>query len=387
MAATPGTVRVAKELLAAGLFWQPAPTPAVAAREARIVAARDELQADLFCVRRRGIPQFGLGQKAAGHRPGMRAAAACLANAVAESSWLGVFATDSRWLLVTVRKGAIMPDGDLLFDSEAEAKERFEQELTVGGWDALFAPSAWQFAGARGEPVGQLTRASADARLQAVARQPAKRLAALAVILAAVAGGWGLVAPRPAAVPMAVPDVPVAPPPPPPPWQDKPKAGALIRACQTSIESARTVPGYEVETATCGAAGSTVVYRRRWGSLSWLPSGGAVTSPDRLSLNAALSGSLGRQPADVRPWPAETLRRRIWGVAQDYLLDSELAEAPARPPAAGQGPTFREVTVTLASSLPPAVLSGILEGIPAFVADEVSWQAMRWKVKGKAYVR
>jgi len=136
-------IRIGKENFAAGLFWQPAPTVMMAAREARIVAAKAELAADLFCVRKRGVPQFGLGQRKVGHKAGMRAIAPVLASAILESSWIGVFPANPGWLYVMVRRGAVMPDGDVLFTTEQEARQRLRSEMSIGDWDVIFAPAHW----------------------------------------------------------------------------------------------------------------------------------------------------------------------------------------------------------------------------------------------------
>ncbi len=393
MPSSAGTVRIGKERLAAGLFWQPAPTAAMAAREARIVAARAELGADLLCVRRSGTPQFGLGQKRVGHRVGMRAAAASLANAVEERSWVGVFQAGEAWLYVVVRKDTVMPDGDLLFASEAEASKRLQDELVDGGWDAVFAPAEWQIPGARCDVAAELIRTGGDARLRPVARLPSMPLMVGLGLASVSLAGWNLLAPSANPPPAAVPEVPVAPPPPAPPWQGKPQTAGLMRNCQLSIEQTRTIPGYDLETASCGADGGLAVYRRHWGTLSWLSDTGRATSPDRLSVSLPRSQAVQPRDLDEQPWTAERLRRRVWGAAQDYLFDSELSEVPAAATAPGRpagepvAPMFRELKLSVSTKLPPTILAGVLGPIPALVVEEVVWQGNSWKVKGKAYVR
>lgn len=388
MVQTAGTIRIGKEVLAAGLFWQPAASAALAVREARIVAAKAELAADVFCVRRQGVVQFGLGQRNVGHRPAMRAVAPVLATAVEAPSWAGVFRVDEGWLTVLVRKGAVMPDGDLLLATEGEARERLLSELASGGWNAVFAPADWQIAGARWETLGALVRPGTDARLRLVAGNPRAAVLWIGGVAAAGLALWTLMSPSAPPAP-PVPNVPLAPPPAPPPWEGQWQVTALIKACETAIEATDTIPGYELEAVSCGAAGVTARYRRRWGSLAWLPGKSSVSSPDHAVVTAGLSGKVGRRSGEERPWAADKLRRTIWGAAQTYLLDSELKDGPVPPPAdraADQPPPFRSVTVSLGGKLPPAALASLLAQIPTFVVEEVSWEAMTWRVKGKAYV-
>ena len=190
MERTSGTIRIGKEKFAAGLFWQPAPTPMMAAREARIVAAKAELAADLFCVRKRGVPQFGLGQRKGGHRAGMRAIAPSLASNIPESNWVGVFPAGQVWLYVMVRKGAIMPDGDVLFTSEREARERLRGEMSIGEWDVVFAPSHWQLDESRSDDLIDLISRQSDARLKSVVRRSSTFLIFFCSFVGAVAVMW-----------------------------------------------------------------------------------------------------------------------------------------------------------------------------------------------------
>lgn len=384
-----GVVRVGKERLAAGLFWQPAPTAALAVREARIVAAKAELATDLFCVRRRGVPQFGLAQRKVGHRPGMRAIAAILANSIDAMSWLGAFRVEAGWLIVMVRKGAVMPDGDLVVEDENDGRQRLLDELASDDWAAVFAPAEWQIAGSRSEDLANLVSLSTDARLRPVIHNPATTLLWIGGTAAAGIVLWSLMVPSSPPAP-AVPIVPVAPPPPPPPWHGQPNALSLIRACQRAIESTATIAGYEVEGVSCGSGGTTVRYHRRWGRLSWLPEGSLVTSPDRATIAEPLPVRVDERTGEERPWPANLLRRVIWGAAQTYQLDSEINEppSPGLPGRESRQPAdFRAITIAIGSALPPSAIGRILGTIPTLVVEEVSWQPLAWRVKGKVYVR
>lgn len=385
------TIRIGKESFAAGLFWQTAPTVGLAIREARIVAGKVELAADLFCVRKRGVPQFGLGQRKAGHRAGMRAIAPALAEAVAETTWVGVFRTDQGWLYITVRKGAVMPDGDVLFRSEQEARQRLRSELSIGEWDVVFAPMHWRMEATRPDDIVDLIPPHADARLRAVTRTPLPFVITVCGTLAIGAGIWVEVFPSPPAPP-SVSSVPVVPP---PPWRGQPTTSSLIASCGRAIEDTRTLPGFEIETASCGSGGAIARYRRDKGSIAWLPKNSVLLSPDRVSVATPLSLPLAPRSGVERPMSLDALRRQLWGAAQAYLLDCELADqgTAAAGLLAGRSVSpddisgFRPVSLSIGGRLPLSALSVLLAKIPAFVADEISWQPSGWRVRGKAYVR
>jgi hypothetical protein len=387
-------VHIGKAEFATGLFWQTAPTAAVAAREARIVAKKMELAADLFCVRKKGVPQFALGRKAGGLRSGVRALAAAVANSVAESNWIGVFPIDRAWFFIAVRQGAILPDGDFLFDDEIEAKNRLLGEMAAGSWSRVFAPTDWRIPEGQPTTLPQLPPRSHDGRLQSVGRSWARHGAFAAVTVVALLAGWSQFAPH-SPQPARVPEVPPAPPPLPPPWQGQPSVEVLARVCQTAMERTKSLPGFDVESISCGRGGTTAVFHRTWGVLTRLPPNAKVSSPDRVVLGDVLPAVSGERKRQEQPGTIEALRRTIWGAGQRYLLDSEISDPPTpgatlladRRTSGPEAPSYHAVNVVLGGRIPPTVLSKVLTSIPAFVVDEISWQSMVWHVRGKAYVR
>lgn len=388
--AAAGTFRVGRHRYAAGLFWQPAATAVQAVREARLVASKPEIASDLFCVRRKGCLQFGLAQSGAGHRAGLPAVAALLANAVPQSDWLGVFAVEAGWFYISVRKKAIVADGDLLFGSEEQARERLAQDQAGGAWEKIFAPEHWALPVADGRDLATVLAGGSDARLRPVHGGHRSLHILLAMMLC---GGVGLAASgviswRPSA---PVPDVPVAPPPPPPPWQGHADNRALILACERTMRPIRPFAGFELEALSCGPGGVSATLRRMGGQIGWLPKNVVVLSPDRARLSVPLVSVPGTRSDGELPLPADMVRRTIWGAAQSYALDSELSDAPAAPPLPGRsaesGPVYRSLSISLGTRLPVSILAEILAPLPAFVVEEVLWQPAGWRVKGKAYVR
>lgn len=387
-----GVIRFGKTQLAAGLFWQAAPTVAAALREGRIVAGKGQLNCDLLSLRRQGMPQFGLGRKAVGHRAGMPAVAVALANSVDCSSWLGLFAVNRQWLLVMVRKGAILPDGDQLFDSEEDARQALDCAATAG-WDRLFAPAGWAVTGAQPGTLSDLLGKNAtDGRLREVAGRPWRP--ALGGLL--VAGGgtilWAILYPNGADLPGSQSVIPGQPIPVPPPWQGAPSPRGVIADCQRAIETAATMPGFEIDSVSCDGRTRKIIYRRRWGTLDWLPEAAVPTTPDLVALSNPLAASGGARQGGEVPWTADQLRRYLWGASQSFRLSSDIASpAVEKSLEAGRemrsGPTLRSVALSVAGPLPANALARVLGVVPALVVEEVGWRASQWTVKGKAYVR
>ncbi|HIJ38507.1 MAG TPA: type 4b pilus protein PilO2 [Rhodospirillaceae bacterium] len=388
-----GVVQLGKRSFAVGLFWQTAPTVASARREGKIIAAKSELNVDLFCIRKFGLPQFGLGQKRAGHRAGMISLAVALANEVPFSSWIGAFAIARGWLLFVVRRGAIMPDGDLFFDTEAAVRNRFDGTVATGEWDKIIAPASWGLAQTQFSSLGDLLSGDCkDGRLAEVSGRLLRGPWLAAPLILAGLAWWMALKPFSAQVAPKVPEVAVLPAPAPPPWQSQPGSATLIGACQAAVEAVGLLPGFDIERIDCTMRGIAVVYQRRFGVLQWLPEEFTVISPDQVTMTAKLVEPLLPRASQEQPWAVMPIRRRLWSAGQSYLFNTEIAEPKSEsPPPVSQGapssPPYRSMAVSLGTALPPATLAAVLEPIPAFVVEGVIWREAKWTVKGRVYVQ
>jgi hypothetical protein len=281
-----------------------------------------------------------------------------------------------------------LPDGDLLFSLESDAADRFLAERSSAKWSTLYCPAAWDVSGARVDDIRGMIGRSADARLRPVAVDAVQPAAIGILTIMAGLCVWWLVTPKASA---PVPDVPVVPPTAPSPWVDQPPSTWLIESCADAIARVQMVPGYDVEAVVCGPTGVEANYRRHAGSIAWLASEFHVVTADRVTRHTLLPNPIARRPAGEQVWPADELRRMIWGAAQSFALDSEVTDVSGRIDAGHTVPTGdhnREIAVVLGGSLaPPGVLAAILGAIPAFVVEDVTWKPSGWTVKGKAYVR
>lgn len=101
-------------------------------------------KADFTCSRINVAMQQGFGWLAKGHRRGMPAAAAIVADQLV-GEWHGVFEGDNGWWYVQVRSDTITPNGDRFFTSEEEAYNVFQKEMGEHIWPHAYAPEKWGF--------------------------------------------------------------------------------------------------------------------------------------------------------------------------------------------------------------------------------------------------
>ena len=191
-----GVVSLGRYRYAVGLYWENSPGSGRIAQTAKEAASQPGQQADFYAVRpgnRNGrIPQFGLSSSDAGQKAGMPALAACLANQI-PGSWAGAFRLHEGTVVIIVRDDLIVPDGDLFFTDETEARDRLIQEIGFGGLVSTYAPESWSVPSADTIPLSLLLNERHDVRLQQVQIPKQIKIAAAVigvVILVSLAGAW-----------------------------------------------------------------------------------------------------------------------------------------------------------------------------------------------------
>ncbi len=102
--------------------------------------------ADFYALRTHISQQQGFGWLRKGHRRGMQAAAAVIADQLV-GEWHGVFEADNGWWYVQVRSDTLVPNGDRFFTSEEEAYHLYQQEAQLNVWPHSYAPEKWSLTG------------------------------------------------------------------------------------------------------------------------------------------------------------------------------------------------------------------------------------------------
>jgi hypothetical protein len=191
-----GTVTVGGRKYAVGLYWENSPGSGRVAQIAKEAARQPGAQADFYVVRPGSkdgrIPQFGLASAENGFKAGMPVLAGCLANQI-PGSWVGAFRLNEGTVVTVVRDDLIVPDGDLFFYDETEARDRLIQEIGFGGLQSTYAPESWSIPGADNIPLTLLVNNRQDIKLQQVNIPQKVKIAAAAAFLVFIlilAGVW-----------------------------------------------------------------------------------------------------------------------------------------------------------------------------------------------------
>jgi hypothetical protein len=395
-----GVATVGRRVYAVGLYWENSPAGRVA-QAAKEAARQPGQQVDFFALRAGNkdgrVPQFGLGQKIAGHKNGMPVFAACIANQQ-PGSWAGAFRVREGTAVVVVRDELILPDGDQIYLNETEARELLLQEISFGGLQRIYAPEAWAISGSDSMPISLLLDDKHDITLRAIeVPKQAILLGGLAVLFLIVILGVGFYmqsastpAPQPVAatVPILERPRPVYPPPD-RKWEKAPRPTDVIESCRQALEQIPAAySGWRLNPFKCD--GRSI-------ALSWLRDKGMTQPPKGASVNE--TGSLATKTltlSTLSPRDPEQLLDQVdvtkRFLAQDWPgnISRDRDDPPPPPPPGYQGewnpppnPWVKRSFTLKASELPgsvpvyidhmPGVIINVLSYNPGQSIGEGSW--------------
>lgn len=410
-----GIATVGRRKFATDLVWQVSPSGQVvnAAKEAAKQADAEYTSIRLGTKSGR-LPQFGLGTERQGHSLGMPALAATVANRL-PGSWAGAFKVREGTYFISVRDDLIMPEGDMLFADEVEARQRLLQEINAGGLQRIYAPEPWSIPGSEGMSLVLLLQDKAESPLRPVkvSKKTLFRGVALAVLAGAllIGGLWWQqmeearhqkeqeqLAAAERARQQAMGQLPsqlqgsqIAYPPPIRFWEQEPQPLALIAACRRAFEQVQEHPkGWALSNATCSKAALAVSWAAVTRFSDMIPE--AVTSID----GATASHSI--EIKDVAPRGQEDLfdpeaitKRYInenWAGtifrAPDDPLPSRPAEVPEdkwNPPPAPWVKRGFKVTVP---SLPGEAKT-YFDALPGVIITSLTYNGGNWSIEGVIY--
>ena len=415
---TIGVVTVGKRAYACGLVWENSPSGRVS--QAAKEAARQSSQPANFYAVRNGtksgrIPQFGLSFIDTGHRAGLPTLAACLANKQ-PGSWAGAFRLREGIAVVVVRDDLIVPDGDVFFADETEARDRLLQEMSTGGLQKVYAQENWGVPGADVMPLSLLLNDRADVRLIAVAI-PKQALilggvgAGLLTLVLAI--GWYIQSEKAKEEAerlareqalraqfekmQTVPTFPTGDkidyPMPDPKWQKEPRPLEFIEACRVALS--------QVQYAVQGWTGSGFKCDKGGVSLRWSRAGGISQPPPKSSINDSANAA-GQNVA--LPALKERGEEKLWDpqqITQRYLLQNwpgTISRAPDDPPpprpANYQGiwnpPPAPWVKRSFTLNVPvlPWTIKDFLGDVPGVIINSMSYSgglSGTWSIEGVIY--
>jgi len=413
-----GVVTVGKRQYACGLYWENSPSGRVS--QAAKEAARQPSVMARFYAARAGkktgrVPQFGLSNDEA-HKAGMPVLSACLANKQ-PGSWAGAFRFREGIAIVVVRDDLIVPDGDLFFTDETEARDRLLQEMALGGIQKVYAPETWGISGADSMPVSLLLNDSTEIRLRPVAMSQ-KTVAVLGgmgfLLLLLLGAGWYIQekeSERKAAELRAkeaierarmeaadyMPGLAQGEPKYPPPvrkWEDKPTALDVIQSCLDALTRApAVVAGWRLERVTCDGASLNQLWVRTSGFSSPPPGSVVNEMGSTASVNITLP-ELGKRGHEDLKDPEEITKRFLaqnWPGSINRMQD----DPPPPPPPEYKGPwnppppPWVKRSFTLSVPQLPWTLPTYFSGLPGIVIGSLSLQFSgtmgTWTAEGVIY--
>lgn len=409
LASSGGTITVGRRRYAVGLYWQPSPSGRVS-QAAREAARQPGQMADFFAVRPGNqagrVPQFCLGQKELGHSAGLPSAAASVAEEQ-PGSWGGVFKVQEGWWLVISRDDLIAPDGDMLFEEEAPARQRLYDEMNLGGLQRIYAPEHWGIPNGDPMPLTLLMQGRAEARLQNVHLPIKMYMVVGGALIALMVVGYLLFmwqqqqedARMSAMQQMTAEQQEIArlqaqgqlapPPPPPPPkrlWEEQPLPEIWLDACrQAMTRVSRTAVGWTMEGASCGPKALTITWKRAEGP-SVLPDA-AIPAHDRRTAVSVFPLLELPPRGSEQLSPSGEMARNI--LAKDLPIEmTDLPEDASITPQPGQiAPPvpWLKKKITVTSQTAPWFIWQSYMGLTGIVLSEVRWDLNNWYVEGTLY--
>jgi hypothetical protein len=413
-----GVVTVGRHRYAVGLYWENSPGKGRVAQIAKEAASQPGQQADFYVVRPGNkdgrVPQFGLCSSDAEQQAGMPVLAACLASQI-PGSWAGAFRLAEGFVVVVVRDDLIVPDGDLFFREESEARDRLIQEIGFGGLQTTYAPEAWAIPGADAVPLTLLLNDQAGIQLQRVLVPPkVKIIAAIAATAFILVLGvlWYVEetiderneAQRqqqealqraqqktllPSFAQQAAPEPKYER-----KWENSPSVPAVIDACRNGLALVPSaVAGWTLSSLSCN--GSSL-------NLSWTRGKGETSPPKGASVNDTGGAAVQTVPLPPLERRGTESLKNIDEITSRYLLQNwpgTIARAPDDPlpgrPAGYSGPwnpppapwVKRSFTLTVAEL--PGGLPGYIGDLPGAIVNNMRYSpgsaSASWVVEGVIY--
>jgi hypothetical protein len=382
----------AKRPFVMGLSWQPLAGVSASDRKKEIRMLAKELSFDLHVTRHSETPCVGFTRSDANIKAGCITAAGIISKTVAtennQRDYNFIFVAplpDGQWACVLQREGMILPDGDLVFDSEDAARAHVLQNLSIGDWRNLYLPEIWgipnsterSFASMLPRRKNGTTRIHSwwglvptDSRARLFALH-GKKIALLGAVLL-LAGGLFLsykfyrdalqlekIAQEAARLTQLQKDN--APPPPPPPWKSQPLALDMMVGCLSVVEKQKLFPGnWDLKELVCGGQTLKIFWvPKAWGWIDHLSQiePRADIAPDGNSAMVAVAMD------PMEPGLEESLlteRERVFemrSIAQRLGLKLTIASATPAPAPALPGQT------------------------PATPAAKPEWKSFQWKLE------
>ncbi len=182
-------ITVGKNSFVTGIFWQPFRDLTNQQKEIKESAKFNS--SDLFCLKTKGVHQYGLASTKDGFKSGQVSAAIAAAAILSDkSSTVAIFKVNIGWWLLVIRNDIILPEEDRILKTEVDAKKAFVSMLAVPDWGYKICPAEWNIADTKEIKVDELLIGKyTKAALEKVDKTV--MMVAIAVIVTLLAAGIG----------------------------------------------------------------------------------------------------------------------------------------------------------------------------------------------------
>ena len=287
---TDNILRFGRSQYAIGLFWQPLqdvddPIPEI--RE----TMESDANADLYATHFGRAPQYGIGSTKKGLKAGLIVGAIALLDALSErSSFVAVFKVPNGWWFVAARNDLILPEEDVLYHTEEEAKEAFTSMLTVPDWGYKIAPSSWNLDDTEEMDLEKLLKEGQVVRLLTLGAMRGMKILFIIAILTIALIGAGIYfaynffnkeKETPTTIEPIAPLVTIQAQEPQreeeKPWEKLVSVPALLSRCWSDAYQLKTmnVPGWGLNQIVCTPTGIQTGWNKKWtkaGRVAWVES-------------------------------------------------------------------------------------------------------------------
>ncbi len=283
-------ITVGKNKYAVGLFWQPLQDVDDPIPEIRETMEADA-GSDLYCIHYGRAPQYGIGKKSKGHAEGISVGGISVLDALSDkSSFVAVFKVPEGWWFVAVRNDLILPEEDVLYRDEAQAKDAFFSMMAVPDWGYKIAPAEWHIDGTEEMDLAELLKNAFQVRLVSLsAARGTKILLAIAALILVVVGVivyfifmlYDRAATQPMKIEPVQPQAAIQTVEPTreeeKPWEKLVEVNPFLNRCWSYAYQLKsmTVPGWALNQIVCTPQGITTGWRMSWprgGRIAWLQS-------------------------------------------------------------------------------------------------------------------
>lgn len=415
-----GVVTVGRKQYVSGLYWENSPSGRIS-QAAKEAARQPGSNYDFYATRsgnKQGrVPQFGLAVASPEIHAGLPSLAACLANQQ-PGSWVGAFRLREGSAVVIIRDDLIVPDGDLFFVDEVEARDRLYQEMAIGGFQRIYAPEAWGVPGADTMPITLLLNERTDVKLHSVVlSSQAKAMFLLGGLLLAGVVSVGMyiqerreqedllraqqleaMEKMRAEAAKFMPGLGARPdyPKPERSWEKYPRPLDYLLTCQNALQKVSlAVAGWNITAITCSQTSLNVRWARSGGHSNPPPNAFVTDTGEFAESSVPLDNLKPRDPENlVDP---EVITKRYLNQNWSATLRREPDDPPPPPPSGYTGewapPPAPWIKRSFTFTVPvlPWTLNAFLGDLPGVIIRSASLSGdgleaqNSWKVEGEIY--